>query len=188
MPQRYRGRIIHDRGFQMLTINSKSLKFIQNFENNLKKYKNRFKKAGNWKVGLSLDVSVSDMKFSQEIKSKSSGIFNFTKKNITNIWDMAWKYLRKGKNSRRSVDSANCFRLFSEIQDFSSELTKPVCLSPLVNITICGNLGFLTYFIFVCTLDCSKLLTNGLKKMFFNSNICQPAIYDFFLYLYPYHA
>ena len=92
MPQRYRGRIIHDRGFQMLTINSKSLKFIQNFENNLKKYKNRFKKAGNWKVGLSLDVSVSDMKFSQEIKSKSSGIFNFTKKNITNIWDMAWKF------------------------------------------------------------------------------------------------
>ena len=94
-----------------------------------------------------------------------------------------WKYLRKGKNSRRSVDSANCFRLFSEIQDFSSELTKPVCLSPLVNITICGNLGFLTYLIIACTFDCSKILTNSLKKSFLSSNICKTAIY-FFFYIY----
>ena len=93
-----------------------------------------------------------------------------------------WKYLRKGKNSRPSVDSANCFRLFSEIQHFSSELTESVCLSPLVNITICGNLGFLTYFIIACTLGCSKILTNGLKKSFLNSCICQPARYDLFLY------
>ena len=133
-------------------------------------------------------MSVSDMKFSQEIKSKSSGIFNFTKKYNKHLGYgvKIWKYLRKGKNSRRSVDSANCFRLFSEIQDFSSELTKPVCLSPLVNITICGNLGFLTYLKIACTFDCSKILTNSLKKSFLSSNICKTAIYDFFLYLYLY--
>ena len=109
------------------------------------------------------------MKFSQEIKSKSSGIFNFTKKYNKHLGYgvKIWKYLRKGKNSRPSVDSANCFRLFSEIQHFSSVLTESVCLSPLVNITICGNLGFLTYFIIACTLGCSKILTNGLKMSCF---------------------